>query len=177
MMSPAPLFHPAVAAWFTARFSTPTAAQAQAWSAIQAGRNTLIAAPTGSGKTVAAFLAAIDGLIRQGLGGDLPDATQVVYVLPLKALSNDIERNLELPLAGIRSELRERELPNVEIRTSVRTGDTPSAERNRMRRRPPHISRHHTGVAQHPARLRPRSRNARHHAKRHRRRDPRHGDQ
>jgi ATP-dependent Lhr-like helicase len=134
-----PLFHPAVAAWFANHFASPTPAQARAWPAIQAGRNTLIAAPTGSGKTLAAFLAAIDGLIRQGLAGDLPDATQVVYVSPLKALSNDIQRNLEMPLAGIRAALRERGLPDVEIRTSVRTGDTPSAERNRIRRRPPHI--------------------------------------
>ena len=111
----------------------------QAWPAIQANRDTLIAAPTGSGKTLAAFLAAIDGLVRQGLEGSLGDATQVVYVSPLKALSNDIQRNLEEPLAGIRAALRERGLPDVEIRTWVRTGDTPSGERERMRRRPPHI--------------------------------------
>src|SRR5271154_5448981 len=117
----------------------PTAAQAQAWPAIQAGRHTLIAAPTGSGKTLAAFLAAIDALLRQGLDGRLTDETQVVYVSPLKALSNDIQRNLEEPVAGIRTALRERGLPDVEIRTWVRTGDTPSGERERMRRRPPHI--------------------------------------
>jgi hypothetical protein len=134
-----PVFHPAVTAWFATHFASPTLAQAQAWPAIQAGRHTLIAAPTGSGKTLAAFLAAIDGLVRQGLDGGLPDATQVVYVSPLKALSNDIQRNLELPLAGIRAQLRQRGLPDVEIRTSVRTGDTPTAERNRMHRRPPHI--------------------------------------
>ena len=139
MMNPAALFHPAVAAWFAGRFAAPTPAQAQAWPAIQAGRHTLIAAPTGSGKTLAAFLAAIDGLVRQGLEGGLPDATQVVYVSPLKALSNDIQRNLEAPLAGIRAALRERGLPDVEIRTWVRTGDTPPGERERMRRRPPHI--------------------------------------
>ena len=138
-MSPAPLFHPAVTAWFASRFASPTPAQAQAWPAIRAGRHTLIAAPTGSGKTLAAFLAAIDGLVRQGLAGDLTDATQVVYVSPLKALSNDIQRNLEEPLAGIRQALRERGLPDVEIRTWVRTGDTPPGERQRMRRRPPHI--------------------------------------
>ena len=138
-MSPSELFHPAVATWFADRFAAPTPAQAQAWPAIQAGRHTLIAAPTGSGKTLAAFLAAIDGLIRQGLDGDLPDATTVVYVSPLKALSNDIHRNLEAPLAGIRERLRESGLPDVEIRTWVRTGDTPSAERERMRRRPAHI--------------------------------------
>lgn len=138
-MNPSELFHPAVAAWFAGRFASATPAQAQAWPAIQAGRHTLIAAPTGSGKTLAAFLAAIDGLLRQGLEGRLADATQVVYVSPLKALSNDIQRNLEAPLAGISLALRERGLPAVEIRTSVRTGDTPPGERQRMLRRPPHI--------------------------------------
>jgi ATP-dependent Lhr-like helicase len=138
-MNPAGLFHPAVSAWFAARFGRPTSAQEQAWPAIKANRHTLIAAPTGSGKTLAAFLAAIDGLVREGLEGRLTDATQVVYVSPLKALSNDIHRNLEVPLAGIRAALRERGLPDVEIRTWVRTGDTPAGERERMRRRPPHI--------------------------------------
>jgi ATP-dependent helicase Lhr and Lhr-like helicase len=95
------LFHPAVAKWFSDHFVHPTPAQAQAWPAIKAGRDTLIAAPTGSGKTLAAFLAAIDDLVRQGVEGQLADATQVVYVSPLKALSNDIQRNLEAPLAGI----------------------------------------------------------------------------
>ena len=138
-INPTSLFHPAVAAWFAGQFAAPTPAQVQAWPAIQAYRHTLIAAPTGSGKTLAAFLAAIDGLVRQGLDGCLDDATQVVYVSPLKALSNDIQRNLEAPLAGIRAALQERGLPDVEIRTWVRTGDTPSGERERMRRRPPHM--------------------------------------
>jgi ATP-dependent helicase Lhr and Lhr-like helicase len=133
------LFHPAVAAWFAETFSAPTAAQAEAWPAIKARRHTLIAAPTGSGKTLAAFLAAIDDLVRQGLEGGLTDTTQVVYVSPLKALSNDIHRNLEAPLAGVREKLRQTGLPDVEIRAWVRTGDTPAAERERMRRRPPHI--------------------------------------
>ena len=133
------LFHPAVANWFADSFAMPTAAQAEAWPAIKAGRHTLIAAPTGSGKTLAAFLAAIDDLVRQGLEAPLADATQVIYVSPLKALSNDIHRNLEAPLAGVREQLRRRGLPDVEIRTWVRTGDTPAAERDRMRRRPPHI--------------------------------------
>src|ERR1700704_5299850 len=110
-MKPASLFHPAVADWFDRSFAAPTAAQAQAWPAIKAGRNALIAAPTGSGKTLAAFLAAIDALVRQGLDGGLPDETQIVYVSPLKALSNDIQRNLEAPLAGIREELRKPGLP------------------------------------------------------------------
>src|SRR6266704_3115998 len=133
------IFHPAVAAWFAQSFAAPTAAQAQAWPAIHAGRHVLVAAPTGSGKTLAAFLAAIDGLVRQGLEGPLADETQVVYVSPLKALSNDIRRNLEAPLAGIREELRALGLPDLEIRTFVRTCDTPQNERNSMRKRPPHI--------------------------------------
>ena len=95
-------FHPAVRAWFDQSFAAPTPAQADAWPAITAGRDVLIAAPTGSGKTLAAFLCAIDGLVRQGLDGGLKDETQIVYVSPLKALSNDIHRNLDLPLAGIR---------------------------------------------------------------------------
>jgi ATP-dependent helicase Lhr and Lhr-like helicase len=133
------LFHPAVANWFAESFASPTPAQAEAWPAIKASRHTLIAAPTGSGKTLAAFLAAIDDLVRQGLEAPLPNATQVIYVSPLKALSNDIHKNLEAPLAGIREQLRRSGLPDVEIRTWVRTGDTPAAERVRMRRRPPHI--------------------------------------
>jgi ATP-dependent Lhr-like helicase len=138
-MSPAALFHPAVAAWFGRSFAGPTPAQAQAWPAIEAGQNVLIAAPTGSGKTLAAFLAAIDGLVRQGVAAPLKDETQVVYVSPLKALSNDIQKNLQAPLAGIREALREQGLPDVDIRTWVRTGDTPPGERDKARKRPPHI--------------------------------------
>src|SRR5262245_22945065 len=133
------LFHPAVADWFRASFASPTGAQAEAWPAIKGGRHVLIAAPTGSGKTLAAFMAAIDDLVRQGLEGRLTDETQVVYVSPLKALSNDIQRNLEAPLAGIRAALRARGLPDVDMRTWVRTGDTPPGERDRAWRRPPHI--------------------------------------
>jgi len=132
-------FHPAVDRWFHKHFTTPTEAQAGAWPAIQAGRNVLVAAPTGSGKTLAAFLAAIDSLVRRGVEAPLPDETLVVYVSPLKALSNDIQKNLSLPLAGIREELKALDLPDVEIRTLVRTGDTPQAERAGMRKRPPHI--------------------------------------
>src|SRR5438309_5985980 len=133
-------FHPAVARWFARTFAAPTPAQRAAWPVIAAQRHVLIAAPTGSGKTLAAFLAAIDELVRTGVtAGALPDETQVVYVSPLKALSNDIQRNLQAPLAGIRAALREQGLPDPDIRAWVRTGDTPSAERDRMRRRPPHI--------------------------------------
>src|SRR5215467_40867 len=113
-------FHPAVGAWFDGAFERPTPAQAKAWPAIKAGQHVLIAAPTGSGKTLAAFLAAIDGLVRQGLQGRLKDETQVVYVSPLRALSNDIQRNLEAPLAGIRACLRARGLPDIEVRAWVR---------------------------------------------------------
>ena len=132
-------FHPAVASWFRRTYAAPTEAQIQAWPAISSGNNALIAAPTGSGKTLAAFLAAIDALIRLGVRGDLRDEIHVVYVSPLKALSNDIQKNLDEPLAGIRKELFESGLPDVDIRTVVRTGDTPQADRSRMRRKPPHI--------------------------------------
>ena len=132
-------FHPAIERWFESRFREPTEPQQRAWPLIQAGRNALIAAPTGSGKTFAAFLAAIDSLLRQGLDGTLADGTQVVYVSPLKALSNDVQKNLAEPLAEIRRTLEALCLPDVEIRTLVRTGDTPGAERQEMVRRPPHI--------------------------------------
>ncbi len=132
-------FHPAVAAWFRSAFSAPTPAQLEAWPAIRAGRNTLVAAPTGSGKTLAAFLAALDELVRAGTKLPLADETYVVYVSPLKALANDIERNLQAPLAGIRAQLEALGYPDVEIRALVRTGDTPQAERSRMRKRAPHI--------------------------------------
>ncbi len=132
-------FHPAVRAWFRSAFAAPTAPQVEAWPAIQSGRHALVAAPTGSGKTLAAFLAAIDALVREGVEHGLADETHVVYVSPLKALSNDIQRNLEAPLAGIRAELEALGLPDVDIRTFVRTGDTPQGERARMRKRPPHV--------------------------------------
>ncbi|MDE2090617.1 MAG: DEAD/DEAH box helicase, partial [Gammaproteobacteria bacterium] len=133
------IFHPATAAWFRKTFPAPTEAQAAAWPAIRAGRPTLIAAPTGSGKTLAAFLAAIDALVCEGLEHGLKDECQVLYVSPLKALSNDIQKNLQVPLEGIRNALFESGLPDVEIRAMVRTGDTPQSERERMRRTPPHI--------------------------------------
>jgi ATP-dependent Lhr-like helicase len=132
-------FHPAVSSWFERRFGAPTEPQARAWPEIHAGRHTLIAAPTGSGKTLAAFLAALDDLVRHGLAGELADETRVVYISPLKALSNDVEKNLEEPLAGIRAELAAQGLPDVEIRTAVRTGDTPLKDRAAMIKKPPHI--------------------------------------
>lgn len=132
-------FHPAVAHWFNANFDAPSEVQRQAWPAISAGESTLIAAPTGSGKTLAAFLAAINQLVQQGLESPLPDETRILYVSPLKALSNDIHKNLERPLNGIRFALLEHGLPDVAIRAQTRTGDTSALERTAMKRRPPHI--------------------------------------
>jgi ATP-dependent helicase Lhr and Lhr-like helicase len=133
-------FHPAVAAWFRSAFPAPTSVQLKAWDAIGAGANTLISAPTGSGKTLAAFLAMIDELAKQAARGELRDETQVLYVSPLKALSNDIEKNLRAPLDGIGRELAAQLLGGeTPIRAAVRTGDTPQTERARMRRSPPHI--------------------------------------
>jgi ATP-dependent Lhr-like helicase len=133
-------FHPAVARWFERTFAAPTDAQRAAWPAIAAQRHVLIAAPTGSGKTLAAFLAVIDELVRESVAaGPLADETRVVYVSPLKALSNDINRNLEAPLAGIGAQMHELGLPEAGIRTFVRTGDTPQHERRASLRRPPHI--------------------------------------
>ncbi len=132
-------FHPAVLSWFMSVFDAPTDVQVQAWPAIQSGRNTLISAPTGSGKTLAAFLAEINQLVVEGLSHPLPDETRVLYVSPLKALSNDIHRNLEIPLNGIRDALLQKGCADVPIRCMVRTGDTSSSERAMMKRTPPHI--------------------------------------
>src|SRR5215813_12444477 len=132
-------FHPAVRDWFRQQFSAPTEPQAQAWPAIKQGRHTLIAAPTGSGKTLAAFLSAIDDLVWQAAAGTLGDETQVLYVSPLKALSNDIQINLQQPLLGIQQNLAKTGLGAIEIRTLVRTGDTPAKDRAAMTKKPPHI--------------------------------------
>jgi ATP-dependent Lhr-like helicase len=132
-------FHKAVQSWFHETFTAATNVQVQAWKSIKSGENTLIAAPTGSGKTLAAFLSAIDELVKQGIKGELTAGTQIVYISPLKALSNDIERNLQVPLAGINKELEKSGLAPVDIQVLVRTGDTPMAERTNMTRRPPHI--------------------------------------
>ena len=133
------LRHPAVRAWFEAEFAAPTPCQEKAWPEVRGGGHTLIAAPTGSGKTLAAFLAVIDELAEEARRGRLDDAVRVVYVSPLKALSYDIERNLEAPLRGIAAWADRLGEPPVLIRTRVRTGDTPPAARQAMTRQPPHI--------------------------------------
>src|SRR5712664_2721993 len=131
--------HPIVQEWFVSKFGTPTEPQEQGWPHILARRTTLISAPTGSGKTLAAFLACIDRLIRKSLAGELTDRTEVLYVSPLKALGNDIQKNLEGPLREIMQLASDRGLLMPEIRTMVRTGDTLPAERRQMLKRPPHI--------------------------------------
>jgi ATP-dependent helicase Lhr and Lhr-like helicase len=125
--------------WFTGKYGTPTAPQERGWPSIQSGAHTLIAAPTGSGKTLAAFLASLDQLFREGLEGNLKDETRVLYISPLKALSNDIQKNLEEPLAEIRAALGAAEGQDIDIRAEVRTGDTSAAKRQAIARRPPHI--------------------------------------
>src|SRR5437868_7037575 len=131
--------HPIVQEWFVTKFGTPTEPQEQGWPHILARRTTLISAPTGSGKTLAAFLACIDRLVCKALAGDLHDRTEVLYVSPLKALSNDIQKNLEGPLGEILQMAGARGLLMPEIRTAVRTGDTLMHERRAMLKRPPHI--------------------------------------
>jgi ATP-dependent helicase Lhr and Lhr-like helicase len=131
--------HPLVQEWFVARFGTPTEPQEQGWPHILAGHTTLISAPTGSGKTLTAFLACIDRLVRKALAGDLLDRTEVLYVSPLKALGNDIQKNLEIPLGEILAMANARGMMMPEIRTAVRTGDTLMPERRAMLKRPPHI--------------------------------------
>jgi ATP-dependent Lhr-like helicase len=131
--------HPLVQEWFLTRFGSATEPQEEGWPAILAGDTTLISAPTGSGKTLAAFLVAIDHLLRLSIAGSLAPATQVVYVSPLKALSNDVQKNLDQPLREIQQLALARGFLGTEIRTGVRTGDTLPSERARMLRHPPHI--------------------------------------
>ena len=132
-------FHPVVDAWFRRHFDAPTDAQRAGWRHIASRRDTLISAPTGSGKTLAAFLAGIDELVRKAEAGTLEDVTEIVYVSPLKALGNDIHRNLEQPLEEIRQIAVEMGYDLPVIRTAVRSGDTTSSERQAIVRRPPHI--------------------------------------
>ncbi|MBL4633773.1 MAG: DEAD/DEAH box helicase, partial [Kofleriaceae bacterium] len=132
-------FHPVVQSWFANRFAHPTDAQRDGWPHILAGQDVLIAAPTGSGKTLAAFLAALDALIRAGERGQLEDRIEVLYISPLKALSNDIQRNLEEPLQELREQALLSGVLLPEIKTALRTGDTPASERAKLTRKPPHI--------------------------------------
>ncbi len=132
-------FHKITQQWFLEHIGVPTPVQAQAWPAIKSGRHTLIAAPTGSGKTLAAFYSAIDDLVVEGLHGTLIDTTTIVYVSPLKALSNDINRNLQVPLSGIKEALQKQGHEPVHISVAVRTGDTTVKERQQMLKHPPHI--------------------------------------
>jgi ATP-dependent helicase Lhr and Lhr-like helicase len=133
------LFDRLVSGWFAERLGAPSVAQEAGWPHIAQGHNTLIAAPTGSGKTLAAFLHALDSLLRQARAGALPDGVQVVYVSPLKALSNDVQKNLLGPLEELAARAEQGGEPFPELRVQVRTGDTPAAERQRMAKRPPHI--------------------------------------
>ena len=122
-------FDPAIATWFERRFSAPTEPQLRGWPLIREGKDVLISAPTGSGKTLSAFLICLDGLVRQWRAGTIEDRTEVLYISPLKALSNDIHKNLEIPLAEL----------EVPIRAAVRTGDTPTWERQKMLDKPAHV--------------------------------------
>ncbi len=133
------IFHPVTREWFNQRFASPTEAQALGWPAIARNRHTLISAPTGSGKTLAAFLLCIDRLLQKAIKGELADSTHVVYVSPLKALSNDVHRNLSVPLQEICQLAQSKGLEIPEIRIALRTGDTPAHERQARARKPPHI--------------------------------------
>jgi ATP-dependent Lhr-like helicase len=132
-------FHPLIATWFLSHIGEPTDVQLEAWPAIRSGTDVLIAAPTGSGKTLAAFLSCIDHLFQQALARELEDRTRVLYVSPLKALSNDVQKNLQKPLAGIGQAALHAGLLMPDLRVLVRTGDTPMTDRQRMLKRPPHI--------------------------------------
>src|SRR6476661_3043536 len=132
-------FDPIVKRWFRERFGRPTEPQILGWPQIAAGHDTLISSPTGSGKTLAAFLICLDRLVRSARAQTLADETQVVYVSPLKALSNDVHRNLEIPLAEIAALAAREGIPFMPIRTAVRTGDTPTGERTKMLNKPPHV--------------------------------------
>src|SRR6202162_4593833 len=133
------MFHPVVDTWFRRRFAEPAPVQAAGWPAIADGRDVLLAAPTGSGKTLAAFLYCLDALVRSSADAALEDRTGIVYVSPLKALSNDIRRNLEEPLGELAAVAAEMGVSAPPIRTAARTGDTSAAERRQGAKRPPHV--------------------------------------
>ncbi len=154
-------FDPLVREWFDTRFAAVTEPQRQGWQEIRAGHDVLISAPTGAGKTLAAFLSAIDNLVRRARLGELPNQTQVLYVSPLKALSNDIHKNLDVPLGGIAALARAKNIELGEIRAAVRTGDTPASERQRIASEVrAAYSGDHAGIAVHSAYCRGASQNA-----------------
>ncbi|HET9987362.1 MAG TPA: DEAD/DEAH box helicase, partial [Kofleriaceae bacterium] len=132
-------FHPLIGGWFRDRFGAPTEPQRIGWPRIAAGEDVLIAAPTGSGKTLAAFLACLDALVRRGLERPLESRTEILYISPLKALSNDVHRNLEAPLAQLAERAAKEGVKFPAIRVATRTGDTPVGERAKMAKHPPHI--------------------------------------
>jgi ATP-dependent Lhr-like helicase len=132
-------FHPLVREWFGSAFDAPTEPQARGWPSIRNGDDVLIAAPTGSGKTLAAFTLALDDLVHRAAQGTLPDRTLIVYVSPLKALTNDVRENLEKPLGRVLALAAERNVGLMPIRTAVRTGDTSASQRQQMLRKPPHV--------------------------------------
>ena len=132
-------FDPLIAGWFAETLGEPTDPQRRGWPEIAAGRHTLIAAPTGSGKTLSAFLVCLDSLVRRWRTGELEERTYVVYVSPLKALGNDIQRNLQTPLEQLNERLADEGLGPLPIRAMVRSGDTPASERAAMLKHPPHI--------------------------------------
>ncbi len=136
---PVSRFHPIIQEWFTSHFNGPTEPQRLGWPVIAEGRHTLLSAPTGSGKTLTAFLAVIDQLFREAMSGQLADEMRVVYVSPLRALSNDMQRNLEIPLQEISAAAEQAGLEHSPIRIGLRTGDTPAHRRAALVRRPPHI--------------------------------------
>lgn len=131
-------FHPLISEWFERKFAAPTEPQIRGWPEIRSGRDVLISAPTGSGKTLAAFLLCLDGLVGKAARGELAERLEALYVSPLKALSNDVKKNLELPLEEISTLAEERGQPLTPIHAAVRTGDTLAWERRAMLRRPPH---------------------------------------
>ncbi|HVJ67990.1 MAG TPA: DEAD/DEAH box helicase, partial [Caulifigura sp.] len=132
-------FHPVIADWFAGRYAAPTEPQVAGWPHIAAGEHTLIAAPTGSGKTLTAFLAVIDRLFQEAAAGKLRDGMRVVYLSPLRALSNDMRRNLEVPLREIYEQAQAAGLSVPQLRVGLRTGDTPSSQRQALVKNPPHI--------------------------------------
>ena len=166
-------FHPLITRWFCEKFGEPSAPQDAGWPEIATGRDTLIAAPTGTGKTLAAFLWSLDSLIRDALAGELEDACRLVYISPLKALGNDIQKNLQEPLSEIRALAREEGVELPEIRVAVRSGDTPGARAQAHAQEAPPHPHHHARIALHSPDGRAQPQGFGDRARRHRGRDSR----